>query len=629
MVNYTELAAGNLVFAVISFTAAVAMLLAGRTFVKCSIHLKVITVLAVNGLAGMLTWHFLRPGWLLSMSIFLSLILFAVAYRLLRGFSFTGKLLMAAYANVSMAGLLWGFSVIATAEVGLLTHTLISITFALVTLSLFVGLIQGFEQWEVICRHVWRRPQIPAPVRRRSHYPKVSLHVPTYAEPPELVIATLNALAKLQYPNFEVIVIDNNTTDPTLWQPVEAHCHNLGEHFHFFHVDKLSGAKAGALNFALRHTDPDAELIGIIDSDYEVNPDFLSALVGYFDDPDMGFVQTPQSYRHWQSYNYLRMCNWEYKLVFATTLVSRNERMAALTVGTMGLIRRKVLDQVGGWAEWCLTEDSELSVRIHAHGYRSIYLNSVFGKGLIPESFEDYKKQRFRWTYGPIQELRRHFRLFLPKPLARPSALTAAQKIHHLLHGLGALKSGLEFLMIPLGALTIASMQLHGEVIEVPSYIWPALAAAAGAALLLKWHLFRTSMASSFKDMLGAMLATMALDYTIRMASLCGLLTRSTPWRRTNKFRVLPMGLGVLSPVFHELLLGMGFLTAGIYILGAADLPSLMRLIGIGMLVQGGRFLTAPLMAILAEHGISRRTRLNVGKRLPGNNSYPARSTGT
>ena len=79
---------------------------------------------------------------------------------------------------------------------------------------------------------------------------------PASMSPPEVVLETLNALALLQYPNFEVIVLDNNTKDPNIWQPVENHCTQLGERFRFYHVDSLPGAKAGALNMCLRLTSP-------------------------------------------------------------------------------------------------------------------------------------------------------------------------------------------------------------------------------------------------------------------------------------------------------------------------------------------------------------------------------------
>ena len=85
------------------------------------------------------------------------------------------------------------------------------------------------------------------------------MHVPAYNEPPDMLIETLDALARLDYPNFEVIVIDNNTRDEAIWRPVEAHCRRLGERFRFFHVAPLAGFKAGALNYALQQTAADAQ----------------------------------------------------------------------------------------------------------------------------------------------------------------------------------------------------------------------------------------------------------------------------------------------------------------------------------------------------------------------------------
>ena len=87
-----------------------------------------------------------------------------------------------------------------------------------------------------------------------------------------MLIETLDSLAALDYPDFEVLVIDNNTRDESVWRPVEAHCARLGARFRFFHVAPLDGFKAGALNFALRHTAPDAAVVAVIDADYVVRP---------------------------------------------------------------------------------------------------------------------------------------------------------------------------------------------------------------------------------------------------------------------------------------------------------------------------------------------------------------------
>ena len=100
---------------------------------------------------------------------------------------------------------------------------------------------------------LWRRAQA-RPLRSAAHYPLVSIHVPTHNEPPLMVMQTLNALARLDYPNFEVIVLDNNTADESLWRPVASHCAALGPRFRFFHIDNVKGFKAGALNKALELT---------------------------------------------------------------------------------------------------------------------------------------------------------------------------------------------------------------------------------------------------------------------------------------------------------------------------------------------------------------------------------------
>src|SRR3989337_4587195 len=77
-------------------------------------------------------------------------------------------------------------------------------------------------------------------------WPKVSLHLAICNEPPAMVIQTLDSLAKLDYPDFEVIVIDNKPKDPAVWRPVQDYCAQLGGRFKFFHFDVLKGFQAGA-----------------------------------------------------------------------------------------------------------------------------------------------------------------------------------------------------------------------------------------------------------------------------------------------------------------------------------------------------------------------------------------------
>ena len=143
---------------------------------------------------------------------------------------------------------------------------------------ILVVLVEAHEWAEALWVRERRRRLVPVPVDD-DDLPMVSIHVPAHNEPPDMLIQTLDALARLNYPRFEVLLIDNNTKDPAVWQPVEAHCRKLGSRFRFFHVDPLSGFKSGALNYALERTATDAEVIGVIDSDYIVQPNWLRDLV--------------------------------------------------------------------------------------------------------------------------------------------------------------------------------------------------------------------------------------------------------------------------------------------------------------------------------------------------------------
>src|SRR5215831_8401102 len=173
--------------------------------------------------------------------------------------------------------------------------------------------------------------------------PKVSIHVPAYREPPDMLKTTLDAVARLDYPNFECVVVINNTPDPAFWRPIEDHCRALGERFKFINEDNVAGYKAGALRLALAHTAADADIIGVIDADYVVRPDWLKDLVPAFADPKVGMVQAPQDHRDGERTVMHYAMNGEYAGFFDIGMVQRNEANAIIVHGTMCLMRRAAL----------------------------------------------------------------------------------------------------------------------------------------------------------------------------------------------------------------------------------------------------------------------------------------------
>lgn len=300
--------------------------------------------------------------------------------------------------------------------------------------SLSLALTYAFEVLDVMCRIRWNR--IPPSVKSASHLPMVSLHVPAYNEPPELVEQTLRALAKLDYPRYEVLLVDNNTPEST-WKPLVKICQELG--FKCLHLDHWPGYKSGALNFALTMTDPQAEIVGVVDADYVVEPDFLKATVPYFvEDPKLAFVQCPQDYRNENLNRFFQSMYDTYKYFFCLSMPARNERNAIIFCGTMGLLRKRVLQEIGGWDEWCITEDAEASLRILNRGYTSLYINRTFGRGLMPLNFEALKKQRFRWAFGGVQIIKKHWGKLMPwAHLVDPNnRMTPAQRYFYLVAGI-------------------------------------------------------------------------------------------------------------------------------------------------------------------------------------------------
>jgi cellulose synthase/poly-beta-1,6-N-acetylglucosamine synthase-like glycosyltransferase len=232
----------------------------------------------------------------------------------------------------------------------------------------------------------------------------VSIHIATYSEPPEVVMATLDSLRDLSHPHYEVIVLDNNTPDPALYEPVREHCRKLGKNFRFYHFDNVKNAKAGALNISLKLTDPRAEAILILDADYQaVDKDILQKGLTHFVDSSVALVQFPQAYRNSRDDCGL---TWDYRLFFDVYMNLANQCDTVLSTGTAAFVRKHALIGLGGWTGDTLTEDAELGLRLHRIGYRGVYVPQVVAAGVMPTDMRSLRVQRRRWVLGNAQSLR-------------------------------------------------------------------------------------------------------------------------------------------------------------------------------------------------------------------------------
>ena len=484
----------------------------------------------------------------------MSLFLFTRKSMKLPGLLFFGLI-----ANLAASFIFWTASIGAQQYQTPLTIVFWILLIVMQILALIILLIESLEIAEVVWHRKTARTFQPLEPSPEFKYPKVSLHLPIHNEPPKMVRKTLEALAKVDYPNLEVLVMDNNTKDPEVWQPVEEDCKRLGSKFRFFHLENWPGFKAGAINHALEQTASDAEIIAVIDSDYILSPDWLKRMVPYFDNENVGFVQSPQDYRDLHVSAFKSFCYWEYAGFFNIGMMQRNEYNAIIQHGTMTMVRKSALLEVGKWSQWCICEDSELGLRLYEAGYDSVYCKDSFGKGLMPDTMSGYMTQRYRWVYGAMQIIKAHWRSFIP---SKKSPLTSAQRYYFVAGWLPWFSDALALLF------TTASLVLTGMIwydsidgdnklnteLPVSAFLLPTIGLFSFKIIRSLW-LYQARVPCSIWQSFGASLSGLSLTHTVAKGTIQGLFINGKPFMRTPKYEKQgPLFTGLMT-IREELML--------------------------------------------------------------------------
>ena len=400
----------------------------------------------------------------------------------------------------------------------------------------------------------------------RKDQPFVSIHIPTYNEPPELVCETLKALVDLDYDNYEVIVLDNNTKNINTWLPVQEFCRNLGRRFRFEHVDNLKGFKAGALNVCLDKSSPETEYILVIDADYKVHPDLLNTSLSYFSDDRIALVQFPQSYSNAHEKN--RGLSDEYEHFFQVYMNMANCLDCVLSTGTVSVINKKALARVGRWSDRTITEDVDLGLRLHEEGYHGVYVPIPLGKGLMPSDLKSLRQQRERWVYGNTQTLFN----FLGMSKKNISAWQCLGIFTQL-------TAWVNFLIIPV--ITLGLTGVASIVQSNPAYMTLALVSLSTiwVYLGLKMAFFALAFRKREKTLqqaLCAFLVHLGLLWEGGGSWLRFMIQDSLGFKRTNKFKVA----GPLKDLVPGLTLSLVMVFCGVFFLIAqAPLPALLSLV--------------------------------------------------
>lgn len=343
---------------------------------------------------------------------------------------------------------------------------------------------------------VWGTRFVP-PARAVTAF-TVDVLIPTRGEPLPVLERTVRAAVAMQGPHRTVVLDDGGRPE------VERLARETGADY--LRRSHRTGAKAGNLNHALARTR--GELVAVFDADHAPRRDFLVRLVGYFEDPGVAFVQTPQYYGNGADNEVARGAYEQQAIFYGPICRGKNGLEAAFCCGTNVLFRRRALEEVGGFDERSVVEDFVTSMRIHRRGWRSVYYPFVLAEGLGPGTIRSYFRQQFRWARGSIGALMslepfrrgfapaQRFQYFLATTFYLIGAVTAIYVLLPILYLLGGWsafsdRSGtFVFFYLPYLLLALSTVrwslgdQLRLEHLQYTFGSFPVYAAAAVAALL-------------------------------------------------------------------------------------------------------------------------------------------------
>lgn len=358
--------------------------------------------------------------------------------------------------------------------------------------------------WDLDVRPPWR------PVTETDL--RVAVVIPTYDEPIEILLPTVAAAARLS-PAHETWILDDGDR-----AEIKSLADRLG--VRYLARPTHEHAKAGNLNHAL--TRIEADVIAVFDADHVADAKFLRNTLGYFDDPKIALVQTPQEFYNTDSFEHDRGGFQNERIFYRAIAAGKNRWQAAFWAGTCAVVRTSALMEVGGVATNTVTEDILTTMRMHRRGWKTVYHNEVLALGLAASDASRHLLQRNRWALGAMQVIRAE------GPLRGPG-LTFAQRIAYATTLLGWFDSWrlFNFLCLPLLVLAtgVAPMAVSPDA-YIPAFLITTSLSYVSMALLSRGH-YRP-----------------VLSLTFAIAELPAILpaTRSLFLPGTHRFRVTPKG---------------------------------------------------------------------------------------
>ncbi|HWQ03327.1 MAG TPA: glycosyltransferase [Candidatus Nitrosotenuis sp.] len=362
-----------------------------------------------------------------------------------------------------------------------------------------------FTTWKT--RHHPTKPVLP----NRT----VDFFIPTYNEPVEILRETLVCAISVRYPHKTFLLDDGNRPE------VRA----LADEFGCGYITRTerTHAKAGNLNNALKYST--GEFIVVIDADHVPSPEFVDSIIGFFADERVGIVQAPQDFYNLDSFMHLTDWRNQYawqqqELFYSVVQPGKDGWGATMYCGSPAMIRRKALDDIGGFALETITEDMHTGLRLQKKGWKVLFYNHTIARGLAPQTFAAFATQWHRWGVGSMQVFREENPLFC-------KGLTLGQRLNYFcaffFYCLGYQK--LVFVLTPIFCLLTGLLPLNADPIVFLSYFGWHFVLNMLALGALQGGLRSFLLAEEFN----------LIKMHILMKSVVGLLKGEQPFKVTPK----------------------------------------------------------------------------------------------
>jgi cellulose synthase (UDP-forming) len=327
--------------------------------------------------------------------------------------------------------------------------TYIAVTVAL-SLRAISWLFEWYNYWTI---------SIPPELKAAREWTVDILTTACPGEPAGMIVRTLMAMKAIHYPHTNYLCDEGD--DPYL----KSVCASLGV-VHVTRSEKKH-AKAGNINNAL--TQATGEIAIVLDPDHEPAPFLIDRVLGYFEDPEVGFVQSVQAYRNQSDSFVARAAAEQTYNFYGPYMMGTNGHGTTSAIGANCVFRRTALDSIGGHAAG-LSEDMHTAMRLYAQGWKSVYVPEILTRGLVPSTLGAYFKQQIKWACGTFDLL------FQASPtLSR--GFTFRQKVHYFLSPLYYLRGviGLLEMVVPILCLTYGLIAWRAPMLQILVWFLPLL----------------------------------------------------------------------------------------------------------------------------------------------------------